>query len=62
MSSWHHQRLNEMCARVQAEAASKAARILRDMEVRDGEPYSRWEFSRVVFPRIMADLEALGKP
>ncbi|WP_298942414.1 hypothetical protein [uncultured Microbacterium sp.] len=75
-----HERLDEMCARVQREANSHADRIILSMDEyaeislseqgafyrRHGEwgpaqhPYSRWEMSRIVFPRMMADLDALG--
>jgi hypothetical protein len=83
--AWHHERLDEMCARVSAEAASKAERIILSMErqrmpwrvqrehfYRTGEwpeadadgvvrwPYSSWELSRIMYPKMMADLDALG--
>lgn len=77
--AWCHERLDEMCGRVQREAASQADRIIAEMDTFEEIPwteqkafymrfgywgqerrhYSRWEISRIIFPRIMADLEAL---
>lgn len=36
--SWHHERLDEMCARVQQEASDQADRIIAEMST--FEPYS----------------------
>ncbi|SDH53595.1 hypothetical protein [Microbacterium sp. 77mftsu3.1] len=78
---WFHERLDEMCARVTAEAVSKADRIIASMDPgeaswteqkatfrRTGEwvdrsRYSPWELSRIIYPRIIADLdELIGDP
>jgi hypothetical protein len=77
--AWYHERLDEMCARVSAEASSKADRIISEMGEFEEVPwneqvshfhrfgvwgperrhYSSWEIRRIVFPRILSDLEAL---
>lgn len=78
--TWHTERLNEMSARVQAEAASQAARIIEAMDdfadvpwreqmehhrqfgtwLPEKRPYSAWELDRVVFPRLLKELDELA--
>lgn len=77
--AWCHEQLDEMCARVQREAASTAERIIAAMDdfadVSRAEqrghfrrygargpvrrPHSRWELDRIVFPKVLADLDDL---
>lgn len=74
-TAWLHMRLDEMCARVTAEAAAKADRVLADMDeyaelpydarrrtgyTQTHYPYSTWYLRRIIFPQLMADLDALG--
>lgn len=70
--AWCHERLDEMCARVQREAAAKADRLIAEMDdfreltFREQRktglthsPYSRYVNRRVLFPQMLAELDAL---
>lgn len=70
-----HERLDEMCARVQREAASAADRVITEMETfdelsfadqrrtgwtRTHQSLSRWEIRRVLFPAMLRELDELA--
>jgi len=68
-----HERLDEMCARVQREAASAADRIITEMDTfdelsiaeqrrtgytRTHKTFSQWEIRRVLLPAALRELNA----
>lgn len=68
---WVHEELDKACARIQRETAWKVQRLIDSMNDFGEEQwhretmtwevsrYSRWEMSRIIYPRLIAELDAL---